>query len=239
MFEPTEGLYIGITTVPISIVSYIIAFIALSLILSRSEDGKQFVDKMVSVLLIGILTYKFWFIIEQPSILFKQPLEILMYSGGAYAWEATILLCGAWLSYQIWKEAPSNRWRLIQRILFAFIIVRVSYSLLIKDYGSPSSGWGWRLDDQTYLPTNLFLLVGYLLLLLSFYVLRKKLSFNKDQISFWLIGISIIELVVRGFKPQLDHLWMNIGTLDILYIVTLLIGVYFLLFRQPDPIHKT
>lgn len=239
MFEPTEGLYVGIATIPISMLSYILAFVVLSLILSRLENGKEFLDKIVSTLIIGILTYKFWFIIEQPSILFKQPLQMLLYSGGAYAWEATIILCGVWLSFQIRKETPANRWGFIQRLLLAYIIVQMSHSILVKDYGKPTSGWGWKLDTQTYLPTNLILLLGYLLIILSFIMLHKKLISSQERIGFGLISISIIELVVRSFKPQLDHLWMNFGTLDFLFLTTLLIGIYLLLFRQSSSNQKS
>ncbi|MGE5701176.1 MAG: hypothetical protein ACM32O_01460 [Clostridia bacterium] len=169
MFESGAALTVGGLSVGVPMIGYLIGGLAVYLYLTYvakhadEEWGKAFADRLFSAVVVYVLVYKLWPLVEQWPKLLENPLSLLLYVGGAYAVEGGIVLAGLWFIYGAYKGKWLH-WAAVERLLAAYVLFQAGYALVVKKYGPPTSGWGWSQDGTTYLPANLLEAAASLLL---------------------------------------------------------------------------
>lgn len=236
MFESTTSLSIGITALPLSIIVSLLTVLSMYLYMKRQKLGEAFMDQVFTATLIGLVVYKFWFLLEQPSLL-REPMQILTYSGGAYGLEAAFTFGIGWMIYQVWKQKQVIY---IEWLFIGFIFYQIIHAVLIRNYGFPVAGWGFEVDGLRYFPLNLIQLASYLTLIRSLFIIKSKKSFSiSNRITVLLIGIGIIQLVIESLKPTVGYTLFGFSFVDLVSLASIGTGCALIFIRGQGSQHDS
>ncbi len=199
MFEPTTVLSLGPAHLGISLLGYaagMIAALGWYAVQSKKDNepwAKAFVDGLTGAVLIYLLIYKFWPIVEDPRILLS-PASLFLYAGGAYAKEAGMLGAGAWIVFRAIRGKWFH-WLALEWLLVGYVIFAAVDNLLVKEYGIPTGGFGFELSGTRYVPLNL-VVGGALVILFILYArgFHKRLRHPRERVGAMLVGICFIAL---------------------------------------------
>lgn len=89
-----------------ALIAFLITYYLLKMLLRKNEDFLQeFLDALVSSLLIGVLSFKGSILLYRPELLKTNPLGALYLSGGGKEWLTAIFLA---CLYLVWKTKKSQ-----------------------------------------------------------------------------------------------------------------------------------
>ncbi|WP_139489523.1 hypothetical protein [Brevibacillus dissolubilis] len=260
MFEATEGFQLGPANVPISLIAVVMGLAIFLLWIKKGEreqshQADRFRDLLFSSLFVALLVYKFWPFVENYGQLSVKPSQLLLYSGGAYGWEAAMISGVLWFTYGGIRRKLSL-WLTVEWLLLGFVSVRVASSLLLKKVGMPTDWWGWTVQGQVYVPMNLLEGVGYLLLVGVYAWVRGQhgvksgedhshhmtdgiittnavdaSQFHKERAALLLVGVGLLTLLLTlGETGRNAVIWGNWTLAELCGFVAIIIGGLLLLY---------
>ncbi|MBU9722634.1 MULTISPECIES: hypothetical protein [Bacillaceae] len=171
MFNPVETFSLGPFTVSFEmlfmIVSIGVGYGGMIIYLKRNQipEREKILDAFITSVIIGVLTYKLWPFILQPSLLLD-PSNFIYYMGGPYAFFAAATFSIAYYLFQ----ALRKKWSHYAYDGFTFTIVLASavFYLFVKEFGVASPfALGFYVDGIVHHPVNLYRSWLYFLVLLT------------------------------------------------------------------------
>jgi hypothetical protein len=206
MLEPGAMLSIGPLHFSASVLSVVLALLLYGFWIKRVEEKLEGVQSFLqagsNALLAGLLLYKLWPVLEAGKAVWLQPSRWLLYSGGAYGLEAAAV--GGLLVFAL--QAFRGKWpleRTIEWTLSAFAFLAAVYSIVVKQYGVETEGWGWVLNGSYYLPVNA-LHAGVMVLLIAMLTFsRSRAHFvRRERIGLLLMGIGLWAILYVALTPS-------------------------------------
>ncbi|USG63386.1 hypothetical protein NDK47_14470 [Brevibacillus ruminantium] len=195
MLEPGSTLSVGPLQLPVQLLTFAVAVLLFSFWIKRVDSEKESVSAFLqaggNALVVALLVYKLWPVLEAGTDLLVNPTRLLFYNGGAYGLEAaavagTLMFLAQGIRGK-WLDLKTIEWLLA---LCAFL--GAAYSVLVKGYGPAVEAWGWEQDGRHYLPLNLWeaLLMLSVLMILSFPRMRQKAS-TRERVGVLLLGLGL------------------------------------------------
>lgn len=141
----------------------------------RRNEKWSLDDSFLAASTIGMLVYKFWPVLLQPSLLWNKGVGVFFFAGGPY------VQLGVFFAFlgRLWWDAHRHGIQLsflARRLLTGFLPALSISSLLVKEYGTTSFlPFGYELQGETVHPINLYLLV-FLLPWLAVFGWRRTFS---------------------------------------------------------------
>lgn len=202
MFEPFHTISLGPLTISLQMLffllsialGYIVIYFYLKKLIIEVKD--QLLDALLTSVIIGVVVYKLWPFILQPSLLtdFR---NIIYYVGGPYAVYTAIASGTIYLIIQsVRKKWSFHCW---DSVLIGILSMMLFYSLFIRVYGEPSPfSIGFTIEGVVYHPVNLYEgWLYFLLLFASIILVSKEKSFARTV--FILFGIIFVQIIVSPF----------------------------------------
>ncbi|MGG2479973.1 hypothetical protein [Brevibacillus borstelensis] len=205
MLEPGAMLSIGPLNFSASILSVVLALILYGIWIKRVEAEREGVQSFLqagsNALLAALILYKLWPVLEAGKAVWLQPSRWLLYSGGAYGLEAAaaggVLVFGLQVFRGKWPLERTIEWTLT-----AIAFLAAAYSIVVKQYGVETEGWGWVMNGSYYLPVNA-LQAGVMVLLMAMLTFsRSRAHFvRRERIGLLLMGIGLWAILYVTLSP--------------------------------------
>ncbi|MDQ0253604.1 prolipoprotein diacylglyceryltransferase [Evansella vedderi] len=203
MLEPLHTFSFGPLTVTMEMLFFLLgtafgyAIIHYYLKRLKVNVREEFLDSVLMGIVIGVIFYKFWPFLLEPSLLLDLR-NILYFAGGPYASYGAIGIGFLYLIFQGYrKKWPYHCW---DSLLFGTVSMLLFYSLCVKAYGAPTPfSFGFTVENTVYHPVNVYMTWLYLLLLgVSIFLVSPKVKYARTAVL--LIGMVFIHLLVSPFS---------------------------------------
>ncbi|NEW08604.1 hypothetical protein GK047_21650 [Paenibacillus sp. SYP-B3998] len=182
-------------------------------------------DKTLNAIFIIFFSWKLSPILSQPSILWKNPLSVIIMSGSEL---------GIWIGLSIvfiYLYRELKRLQISYLFYFDFLSVGLLMVIFIYQwlgwrYGSLTSlPWGISIEDPSfkYHPLNIYVLFATLPMLIFAYINKKKLGDGKlfiNVLTSYMVGLMLITL----FKGKTNFV-LGLSKEQLIYLILILIGV--------------
>ncbi|QQE76425.1 hypothetical protein KDJ56_11415 [Brevibacillus composti] len=199
MLEPGTMLAFGPLHFSADLLSVLLALLLFPPWLKRVEADKSgssaFLQAGGNSILLALVLYKLWPILEGGFEVIREPSRWLLYSGGAFGLEAGA--AGGALLFFVqalrgkWLKPAVGEW-----LLAAVAFWALAQALLIKGYGIETAGWGLELQGVYYFPLHLLEAAVLLAMLLLLTFPRWRASFSKrERIGILLIGLGFWTII--------------------------------------------
>lgn len=177
LFQSGLLINIGPVNVPITIVGMSVSLLVWYYIIRYQEakikpsmvDKERLSDNLLTLIMIGIVLFKFWPIFTSPSLIWTRGWSVIYFSGGRYYQFGLALLIIGWFIWYFRKYSLSLH-KAGQMLVRGFIPALIVWYILIREYGVMSDLLiGYDYQGQLYHPINLYMgafLIGMAVLML-------------------------------------------------------------------------
>ncbi len=214
------------------ILSGLAGYYAMALRLKRSEfKDSPIINWLFNAFIIFIVFWKFGYVFSVPSILWKDPLKLLLLQGSS----TEILIGAAAVIVYFFFQLNRNRsltWVLLDLVPYGALAFLAIQNLLLWQYGNLTTvPWGISASDPNYHyhPINVYLLILIIPAILRLWTSSCVLGQGKALCSF-LIFYGLGWLAVSLFQPQ-EAVLLILSIEQIVYILMAAAGTvisYFL-----------
>jgi type IV secretory pathway VirB2 component (pilin) len=111
--------------------SLYLTYMVIDNLINREDSSKKslFYNIVSNCFIIIVLTFKFSFLINRPSILWENPIGILYFTGGRMGWIVGIIIAFIYLGIQF-KFNRLNEWRYWKLIVYGIVTFILSYYIV-------------------------------------------------------------------------------------------------------------
>ncbi len=191
-------------------------------------EKEKLYDLIFWIVLFAILGARLFFILLNTEYFIKNPLEIFMLHRGGLAWQGSFI--GGWIAGIVFlKRHRIAVWKFIDLVIpfvaLGHAIGRVGCFLNGCCYGR-SSQWGlyFPVLDQKVLPTQLYMIVGQLIIFALLKIFSSKARFD-GQIFIWYLILSSLERFIMEFFRWNDYLYFGLSVFQYVCIVLFITGI--------------
>jgi hypothetical protein len=182
MFSSGAVFQLWSFTIPISFLGMALSLVTWY-VLIRLQDSKftsskdekwRLSDSFSSLALTGIVLYKFWPVISDPSLIWTRGLAVIYFSGGSYFRVGLLLLIVGWFGWHLRRHRISLH-KSGQILIKGFIPALLLWHLLIREYGIRTDlPLGIEYENQFYHPMNFYIVVFLVALIAMMLFLKSK-----------------------------------------------------------------
>lgn len=190
------------------------------------EEARSVLDVAVTAVIVTALFWKFGSLLFKPSIIWEKPMHILLMRG-------TLLHTSLGVAVAIIYVVYKLRRRHVRFMLFAdsmpygVLTGLAVYSLLIRDYGRPTSlPWGISMNDPSllYHPLHLYVMLLAVLLLIFMWIRPLRIGEGKALryfLTFLGLGLWAISMLDYGageaLFSEMQRVYVGMVVLGLLF----------------------
>lgn len=170
MFQSGFLIDIGPLNVPITILGMAVSIFVWYFLIRRQEskveppinDKERLSESMLSLIVAGIVLYKFWPVVSNPSLIWTRGWSVVYFSGGSYYQIGLALLILGWFVWYLRRHHISLH-KAGQMLVRGLIPALIVWYVIIREYGVVTKlSLGYSYQGQLYHPIN-FYIVAFLI----------------------------------------------------------------------------
>lgn len=192
MFQSSFLIDIGPVNIPITIVGMAVSVFVWYFLIKRQEskveslvnDKDGLSDSLISLIIAGVILYKVWPVLENPSLIWTRGWSVIYFNGGSYFPFGLAFFIAGWFVWYVRRRHSMSLHQSGQMLIRGWIPALVIWSVMIREYGTDTNlSMGFAYQGQLYHPIN-FYFAAFLIVLLVIMVLMQKHTYPIEP---WLL----------------------------------------------------
>lgn len=182
MFQSGFFLDLGPLNVPFTILGMVVSvfvwYILIRLQESKVEppigDKERLSDSVISLIVAGVVLYKFWPVVSNPSLIWKRGWSVIYFSGGSYFQIGLALLIFGWFLWYLRRRHIAWH-RAGQMLVRGLIPALIVWYVIIREYGVLTNlPFGYDYQGQLYHPSNIYIVAFLIVIAVIMWFMQKR-----------------------------------------------------------------
>lgn len=182
MFQSGLLIDIGPVNIPITILGMSVSVFVWYILIRFQEsmveppiiNKEKLSDNLLTLIMIGILLFKFWPVLTNPSLVWTRGWSVIYFSGGSYYQIGLGLLIIGWFIWYILRPSlPLHKTG--QILVRGCIPALIVWYIVIREYGVLTDlQIGYEYQGQLYHPINFYIAIYLTLMAVIMFLMKKK-----------------------------------------------------------------